>query len=53
MAISKTLLARSTPICIVDIGFLLKVMAFGAVMLDAGSILGRSPYHHLHQPAAR
>src|SRR5690606_7383899 len=40
-------LARSTPICIVDIGLLLEVVALGAVMLDAVCISGRSPYHHL------
>jgi len=28
-------------------GLLLEVVAFGAVMLDAGSVSGRSPYHHL------
>jgi hypothetical protein len=28
------------------------VVAFRAVMLDAGGILGRSPYHHL-QPTGR
>lgn len=44
---SNTVLARSTPIGIVDTGLLLEVVALGAVMLDAGRILGSSPYHHL------
>ncbi|MDZ4258261.1 MAG: hypothetical protein U0994_06410, partial [Gemmatimonadales bacterium] len=52
IATSKTVLARSTPICIIDMGLLLGVVAFGAVMMNAGDISGRSPYHHLERSTA-